>query len=48
MGIYFDKPLWDYLTRQNKVIELLKNFPLKIKHIDDFESIIGDFAVTPK
>ena len=38
----------DFQTRQNKVTDLLKDFPLKINSLDDFESIIGDFAFTPK
>lgn len=38
----------DSQTRQNKVNNLLKDFPLKINSLDDCESIIGDFAFTPK
>ena len=34
--------------RQNKVEALLKKFPLKINSLNDCESIIGDFAFTPK
>lgn len=38
----------DFRTRQNKVNEILMDFPLKINSLNDCESIIGDFAFTHK
>lgn len=42
-------PNENYQIRQDKVNDLLSNeFPFKINSIDDWESIIGDFAFQPK
>lgn len=41
-------PIDSYQVRQNNVEDILKNFPLKINSIDECESVIGDFAFTPK
>ena len=41
-------PTDSHQVRQNNVDDILKNFPLKINSIDECESVIGDFAFTPK
>lgn len=41
-------PTDSHQVRQNNVEDILKNFPLKINSIDECESVIGDFAFTPK
>ena len=45
----FTNPNDRYQDRMDKVNYLLKHeFPFKVDSIDDYESIIGDFAFTPK
>ena len=41
-------PFDDNQIRNNKLNELLKNFPLKVNSVDDYGPIIGDFAFTSK
>ena len=45
----FTNPNDRWQDRINQVNDLLKyDFPFKVDSIDDYESIIGDFAFTPK